>query len=226
MTTDADTLQIAIYFQAVRGATTLGSGIMYLPLAVSMAITALLGGKLTSFIGYANPTLLLGAVLEIIGSALMTTLQPNTPAVKWIIYQIVYGIGIGLGFQPPYVAVQATLKSSEIPTALTTLAFLQTNGGIVILGIAGNVFFTRLSRNLEAAVPTLDAATVLSGGALNVVRSVPEKYREQALEAYSATLSNVFYISLALSCVIGVCALGIEWKSIKEKKQPEEGGEA
>jgi hypothetical protein len=50
--------KIAIYFQAIRGATTLESGLMYIPLALSMAISALASGPLTSAIGYNNPALM------------------------------------------------------------------------------------------------------------------------------------------------------------------------
>jgi MFS family permease len=211
--------QLPFYFQAVRGASTFGSGLMYLPLAVTLAIAALAGGPLTSYLGYYNPVMLLGGVFMAVGSGLITTLQPDTGAGKWISYQIIYGIGIGLAFQPPFIAVQTVLDDSMVPMALVMLSFTQEFGGIFILSITQNVFLSRLAHNLATQVPGLDPDKVLSSGALGVVNAVPAKYRDQVLVAYNEALVNVFYIALGLTCVAAVSSLGIEWKSVKQGKE-------
>jgi hypothetical protein len=210
--------QLPFYFQAVRGASTLGSSLMYLPLAVALAITALVSGPLTSYIGYYNPALMLGSVLMTLGCGLMTTLRPDTGAGKWISYQILYGIGIGLAFLPPYIAVQTVLPESMVPTALVMLSFAQQFGGIVILSIAQNVFLNGLDHNLATQVPGLDPDTLLGSGALGLINAVPAKFRDQVLIAYNGALVNVFYIALGLTCVLVVSTLGIEWKSVKKGK--------
>jgi MFS family permease len=210
--------QLPFYFQAVRGASTLGSSLMYLPLAVALAITALVSGSLTTYIGYYNPVLILGSIFTTVGSGLLTTLQPDTSAGKWISYQIIYGIGIGLAFQPPYIAVQTVLPESMVPTALVMLSFTQQFGGIVILSIAQNVFLCRLGHNLAKHVPGLDASTLLDSGALGLVKSVPTQSKNQVLVAYNGALTEVFYVALGLTCVVVVSTLGIEWKSVKKAK--------
>jgi hypothetical protein len=191
---------------------------MYLPLAVALAITALVSGPLTSYIGYYNPSLMLGSVLMTVGSGLITTLRPDTGAGKWISYQIIYGFGIGLAFQPPYFAVQTVLSESMVPTALVMLSFTQQLGGIVILSITQNVFLNRLSHNLATQVPGLDPNTVLGSGALGIINTIPAKFRDQVLVAYNGALVNVFYIALGLTCVVLVSTLGMEWKSVKKGK--------
>ena len=192
---------------------------MYLPLAISLAVAALAGGPLISLIGYYNPPLLFGSVLAAIGAGLITTLAPDTSAEKWIAYQIVYGFGIGLAFQPPYIAVQTVLDDSLVPTALVMLSYTQQFGGIVILSIAQNVFLIRLASNLAAQVPGLDPRIVLDSGALGLIDAVPAEYRDQVLYAYNGALVNVFYIALGLQCVVFLCSLGIEWKSVKVEKK-------
>ena len=192
---------------------------MYLPLAVTLAITALIGGPLTSWIGYYNPVLILGSIFMTIGSGLITTLGPDTETGKWIAYQIIYGIGIGLAFQPPYIAVQTVLHDSVVPTALVMLSFTQQVGGITILSIAQNVFLNRLAHNLATEVPGLDSSKVLRSGALNIIDAVPAGSRRQALLAYNKALVDVFYVALGLTCLVAVCTLGIEWKSVKKGKK-------
>lgn len=188
---------------------------MYLPLAVALAIAALVGGPLTSYIGYYNPVLMIGSLLMTVGCGLITTLQLDTSTGQWISYQIIYGFGIGLAFLPPYIAVQTVLPESIVPTALVMLSFAQQFGGIVILSIAQNVFLNQLGHNLAKQVPELDPKTLLGSGALSLVTAVPANLRDQVLVAYNAALVDVFYVALGLTCVVVVCMLGLEWKSVK-----------
>lgn len=191
---------------------------MYLPSAVTLAIICFVGGPLTTWFGYYNPVLIIGGTLAAIGAGLLTTLQPDTSAAKWISYQIVYSMGIGLAFQPPYVAVQTVLEEAMVPTALVLLGYAQQLGGIVMLAIAQNVFLARLAHNL-AQVPGWDAGAVSEGGALGVVHSAPANLRDQVLLAYNGALKDVLYITLALTCLVGVSMFGLEWRSVKEKKE-------
>ena len=191
---------------------------MYLPLAVSQAVAALAGGPLTSLIGYCNPVLMLGGVLTAVGTGLITTIRPDTSAGKWISYQIVYGIGIGLAFQPPYIAIQTVLHDAVVPTALVLLSFTQIFGGIVILSVTQNVFLSRLAQNLATEVPGLNPDILLDSGALGLMNTVPAKFRDQVLVAYNGALVDVFYIALGLACLVAVSTLGIKWQSVKKGK--------
>jgi len=109
-----------------------------------MAITALTGGPLTSFIGYYSPVLMLGSVSAAVAVGLISTFTPDTGAGEWISY---YGIGTGMAFQPPFIAVQTVLDDSTVPTALVLLSFTQIFGGIVVLSITQNVFLNRLTKS-------------------------------------------------------------------------------
>ena len=183
-----------------------------------MAITAFASGYITSFVGYYNPALVLGSIIMTIGAGLITTLKPNLIASRWISFQILYGLGVGLTFQTPYIAVQTVLHDSEVPTALVMLSFTQLFGGVVMLSIAQNVFLNRLVSYLAMAVPQLDPKIILKTGALGLVTAIPAKFREQALIAYNKALTDVFYIALGLACLVFVSSLGVEWKSVKKSK--------
>jgi len=192
---------------------------MYLPLAISFAIAVLIAGPVTSFIGYYIPAMIFGSVLMAVATGLITTFAPDTPPVKWISYQILYGLGIGLAFQQPYTAVQTVLPEAQVPTALVVLSFAQQVGSIVALSIAQNVFVDRLSAKVAGQVPGLDVRTVVSGGALGIVQKVPPQFREQVLKSYNEVIVYVLYIALGLTCLTTIGALGIEWRSVKEEKE-------
>ena len=54
--------------------------------------------------------MILGEAICIVGTALLTQLEPNTPTVQWAAYMVVTGIGLGMAMQLPYTAVQVTLE--------------------------------------------------------------------------------------------------------------------
>lgn len=212
---------LPLYLQAVRGASTLGSGLMCLPTAVSMSFFALFGGPVTTYIGYYSPVLLLGTSLSAIGTGLLTTLHPHSSAGRWIGFQVTYGMGIEMSFQPPFLAVQTVLEGAKIPMALVLLSFTQTFGGIIVLSVAQNVFPSRLAGDLVASVPQVDPNIVLQHGAIGLIDVVPMRYRDLVLTAYNSAIVDVFYITLGLSCLSVLFALGIEWKSVKNGESTE-----
>ncbi|KAJ5232831.1 hypothetical protein N7468_005787 [Penicillium chermesinum] len=149
---------LPVYFQVVRGADTLHSALMYLPTTLSMSIFALASGTFTSRIGYFNPALLLGSTLSVVGAALLGTFETNTPPARWIAYQIIYGIGVGMAFQPPFLALQTVLEKPLVPGALVLLNFVQMLGGIIFLSISQNVFLDELTNSLTHNIPNFNPA--------------------------------------------------------------------
>ncbi|KAJ5289223.1 hypothetical protein N7478_002253 [Penicillium angulare] len=186
---------LPLYFQVVRGADTLGSGLMYLPTTL---------------------TLLLGSVLSVAGAALMTTFEPHTSAGRWIGYQIIYGTGVGMAFQPPFIALQIVLEQSLVPAGLVLLNFVQMLGGIIFLSISQNIFLDKLASILTKNIPNLDAATVKQNGASGLQGFVPAEYQPEIILAYNSAIIDILYIALGLVSVGLIAALGFEWRPIEK----------
>ncbi|KAK9384924.1 hypothetical protein V1515DRAFT_609917 [Lipomyces mesembrius] len=64
------------------------SGIMILPLILSLVIASILTGIVVSKVGYYTPFLLAGAVFMATGAGLMTTFKVDTNHAKWIGYHL------------------------------------------------------------------------------------------------------------------------------------------
>ncbi|CAI7622763.1 unnamed protein product [Penicillium viridicatum] len=210
---------LPIYFQAIRHATTLQSGLMYLPTALSFAIAIFAAGNITSWLGYYTPMMVTGTALMAVGAGLITLFNEHTSTVEWIWFQILFGVGAGLAFQQPYTAIQTVLPEKHVATAIVVLSFTQELGGIVALAISQSIFLNLLISKLKSTVPQLDPGSILDAGALNLVNTVPE-YKGTVYSAYNATIIQVFYVGVACACVV-ICAIGIEWKSVKEEKSKE-----
>lgn len=54
--------------------------------------------------------MVVGSVVGIVGSGLLTRIALGTPTVQWATYLVLTGIGIGIGVNLPFTAVQVVLR--------------------------------------------------------------------------------------------------------------------
>ena len=118
-------LKLPIWFQAIKGASAVKSGIMAMPLILSLVIFSLLAGGIVTTTGYYNPWMILCVIMAPIGAGLLSTLQPDSGHAKWIGYQVLFGIGLGSGFQQPMIVAQASLPMADVPIGTAIMAFAQ-----------------------------------------------------------------------------------------------------
>jgi MFS family permease len=209
---------LPLYFQAIKGASAVKSGIMNLPLILSLVIMSMLVGVSITKIGYYTPFVIAGSILLSIGSGLVSTFTTTTPSSHWIGYQILFGFGMGMSMQQTLVAVQTVLPRADIPTGTALAMFSQTLGGALFISVAQNVFTNSLLKNVRAAVPGLDPAFVLGAGATELQRLIPAESLGAVQEAYNGALVNTFYVAVATSVLSVIGAVFFEWKSVKGKK--------
>ncbi|KAH8652595.1 major facilitator superfamily domain-containing protein [Tricladium varicosporioides] len=206
---------LPIWFQAIKGASAIHSGIMNLPLLLGVVAMALISGVLITLIGYYTPFMIMSTVVASLGMGLLSTLQPDSPSSKWIGFQALFGLGIGAGLMQMVLIAQTVLATDDIPTGTAALIFFQTLGGAVMLSVAQNVFQNRLLANLREVFPGLDSLVVLGNGATNLQDLVPPVYLQQVLEAFNKAIMQTFYVGVAIVSLSIFGSMGIEWKSIK-----------
>jgi MFS family permease len=79
---------LPVWFQGIQGKSPQSAGLSLLPLLLSQVVLVIAGGIVTTICGYYTPLLILGGVVSIVGSALITTWDPDTGTGKWIGYQV------------------------------------------------------------------------------------------------------------------------------------------
>lgn len=78
-----------IWFQAIKGATAVQSGIRNLPMLMGVVVFSIVGGILVTMLGHYVPFVIASTVLASIGAGLLTTLKVDTGHAQWIGYQVV-----------------------------------------------------------------------------------------------------------------------------------------
>ncbi|KAK3496013.1 major facilitator superfamily-domain-containing protein [Neurospora crassa] len=209
---------LPIWFQAVKGATAVKSGIMNLPMLLATVILSVVAGALVSYLGYYAPFMILCSVVSSIGYGLLTTFEPDTSSGKWIGYQILVGAGLGMGLQQSLMAVQTVLEMKDVSVGTALMVFVQTLGGALFVSIAQNVFTNKLVQYVGELAPGFgDPENILLLGATSVQKTVDKSVLPGVTRAYNNSLTDVFmvFVAMAVASVFG--ALLVEWKSVKGK---------
>ncbi len=205
---------LPIWFQAVKGVSAVKSGIMLLPTLISTVITSIVCGILVSKVGYYTPFFILSSILMPIGAGLLTTFTPETAHPKWIGFQVLLGVGLGMASQQQLNVVQTVFGRSDIAVASAIIMFVRFLGSAIFLPVAENVFLNSLVSKLTN-LPNVDAAAVTNGGATDLTSLASGDDLKVLLADYNSALVDVFYLVVATSAVTVFGAIFVEWKSLK-----------
>lgn len=209
------------WFQAITDRSAVASGVASIPYFVSNFFCAMVTGAIVTKTGYFNPPAIIGPMIAVIGCGLFTTLDTETRTAQWAGFEILAGGGIGIAIQQGIVAVQAVVPKESIPIATAIILFAQSLAGAIFVAVGNSVLRNQLESGLEAAkLPGVDIAKVLSIGATEFRQVIPIKSLSGVLHIYNDALDKVFTISIPLAGLGAICALGMEWKSLKSKKEP------
>ena len=112
---------LPIYFQSVDGTSPIISGVRNLPMILAVTFGTIASGIIITVTGRYQPLLIGGSVVGTIGAGLLYTLDTHTSTGKWIGYEIVAGVGWGVAFQVPIIAIQGTTEASDLSSVTAIL---------------------------------------------------------------------------------------------------------
>ncbi|ROW15687.1 hypothetical protein VPNG_02154 [Cytospora leucostoma] len=207
------------YFQSIRSYTAAQSGYMMIPLVVGFLISMVAQGAGVSAVGYYVPFMLGTSITMPIFAGLITTFTTSTSTGKMVGYTLAMGFAAGIGFQAPQSAVQTVLPAKDASMGLAIIIFAQNFGPAVFIAISQTIFLNRLSGSLEALIPGLTPDVVNNMGLTELKSLVGDQNLEKALGIFDKSLTQTWYLAVALACTTMVGSLGMEWRSVKDKKK-------
>lgn len=202
-----------LYFQSSKEASPVRSGLLVIPLTVSEALMGIFTGVVIHRTGRYVELMWTGTVLLTIGNGLYIHLNATSSIVEIVAFEIVAGLGAGLLFAPPLIAIQALVSQDDTATATATLGFIRNLATSMSIVLGGVVF----NNGMQNRVPVLHAAGIaanitmeLSGGdaAANVlvIGLVSNPSQRMAVkEAFAWSLRNMWILYTCMSAV-GVIA--------------------
>ena len=133
------------YLQLAKGESAAMSGVMTIPMVVGLFAASTLSGQAVSRTGHYKWIMATGAGMQVIGLALMGTINARTPFWHLAIYLVVLGAGVGMMMQNFVLAVQNSLKITDIGSGTSTIAFFRTLGGAMGVSVLGAVLSSRVT---------------------------------------------------------------------------------
>ncbi|RAR06018.1 MFS transporter-like protein [Stemphylium lycopersici] len=129
-----------LYFQAVLEASPLRSGLLLLPFIVTGALAGVLCGVVMHKTGHFREIMWVGTLLLTIGFGLFISFSATTSTGKAIGFLIVGGLGSGILFEAPLIAIQSQVEQHNVASATATLSFIRNIGVSVSTIIGGTIF--------------------------------------------------------------------------------------
>ena len=209
---------LPLYFQSVKQASPLHSGILILPVMITEASVDVISGILVHRTGRYREIIWAGVILMTMGTGLYINFRTDTSIAKIVGLEIVGSIGTALLFQTPMIAIQNTVSQADTASAIATMGFigrLATSSSIVIGGVVFQNSMTTRHSTLAAAglqKPILEALSGDQAAAhIYVVKSIQDAgQRQVVLDAYAWSLRNMFIMYTGIAAVAIVPSFLIE----------------
>lgn len=196
-----------LFFQSVKEASPIRSGVLILPITVGEALMGITAGIFIHRSGRYLDLVWVGVILLTIGNGLYIHLNAKSSIAEIVGFEIVAGIGAGLLFEPPLIALQALVSQEDTATATATLGFVRCIAESFSVVIGGVVFQNGMqnrAQSLRAAGLSADMTEKLSGGyaAANVpfIKTVSDLHQKLVIkEAFAWSLRNMWILYTCVS---------------------------
>ncbi|EOD51779.1 putative major facilitator superfamily transporter protein [Neofusicoccum parvum UCRNP2] len=208
---------LPIYFQSVDNASPTMSGVYNLPLIIAVSTSMVLSGIFITKTGLTAPIKVAGAVIALIATGLLYTLDVETSDGKWIGYQILGGVGWGIAFQVPIVVAQSHVEPEDISSVTAFVIFFMNLGGTLFVSAAQSAFVNKLIATLPSTAPGVDPDFVVATGATQIRAVFAEDEIPGIVAAYMAGIKVALAIATAATGVGLLVSLASSWKRLNAK---------
>ena len=201
------------YMQMARGATPTQAGVMTIPMIAGLLLASVIVGALITRFGHWKPFLIVGGVLLIAGTFLLSTIHYDTNFALVSVYMFLLGAGVGMTMQNLVLIVQNTADPTRMGAASSGVTFFRSLGGTIGVSVMGAVLastatglFADRAADLQSALAGLGAAgapvaQALQSGTIPQVSSLPETVRVIVEDVYAQSIAHAFLIAVPVAVV-------------------------
>lgn len=209
---------LPLFFQSVKSASPLRSGVLLLPVTLSTAAMGVVSGVVINSTGRYREIIWIGLALLTIGTGLYIMLDTSTSVAKIVGFQIIGGAGSGCLFHPPLIAVQALVRQQDTASATATQGFIRCLSLSISIVLGGVIFQNsvneRISNLLAKGDVSRDVAASFSEGkaaaSVEMIKDIVDvAERHQVRQTFAWGMRNMFitytavaFLGLAFSLMI------------------------
>ncbi|KAJ5632862.1 hypothetical protein N7490_009201 [Penicillium lividum] len=207
---------LPVLYEAGRGVSPLKAGILVIPFLMSVVVAQALQGLMMTWTKHFWTWGLVAPAFLAIGGGLLSTVSDSTNSGTIIGYQILYGIGVGLVQNVPYIAVQADSAPQDIPSKIATVSFGQLFGGLCGPVLGSAILNSELTTRLNASGISESVASAVKSSVDAVWELEKGELRDKVIAAYVAALGRIFIVPVPVAFLVIVAGACIRNVRLKE----------
>ena len=231
---------LPLFFQSAKTQSPVTSGVLLLPLILSESTTGMVSGWYVHKTGRYIELVWLGQALMAAGYATWSHWDANTSIAEICLTQILAGIGTGMLFSPPLIALQARVLQKDTATASATFS-LARNVATLLAVVSGQTIFQNgmdmhkgdlMAAGLNSSLRTAFAGNQ-AAASVGLISQVPNAGQRLAVEqAYAGSLRSVWIMDACIIAVGFLCSVlltksklsseHVATKTGLEKEKPDE----
>ncbi|KAH3671317.1 hypothetical protein OGAPHI_000540 [Ogataea philodendri] len=200
---------LVIYFQNIHNQTAFHAGLSLLPMVISLVLSNVVGGIVSQKTRHVKLIALVGVVLSFVGIGILTLLEKDSPNSKRYGLQVLYGLGVGLAFQPPLVAAQLACPKTPGSTILT-MTFIYFGRGIAtaVFSQIAQAIYTATLRTKIGHIPSPDGVNLESViNNTELLATLDSSTGNMVKQAIMESIKNTFYLSMGLVAVFTIATI-------------------
>ncbi|WP_447038164.1 MDR family MFS transporter [Streptomyces sp. DSM 118878] len=210
-------LFLPLYQQSVQGASATNSGLLLLPLLLSMMVVSVFAGRYTTATGKYKILPVAGTVLMAVGFFLLAQMDTETSRLTSGLYMAVVGAGMGFLMQVTMLVAQNSVQMKDMGVASSSATLFRTLGSSFGVAIMGALFNERVQDVMaeragsgggkEPAAAVTEQSTQLTADSL---AKLPEPVREAYQYAVASGTHSAFLLGAAIAVAALVAALFVK----------------
>lgn len=197
---------LPLFLQAVTGVSPTASGLLLIPLAVTLAVSGTVIGRRISSTGRYKHWPVMGFAAMAVGFTMLSLLQGST---GWVVVSMVamaiLGFGIGAVMPTSTVAAQNAVEWNDLGVTSSLIMFLRSLGGAVGLAVWGAVVNARLTDKVDPDVLQRPRE----------IRDLPEPLQTETLTALTDAITATFLFAVPLAIVGFVLLLALPERPLR-----------
>ncbi|MCX7571256.1 MDR family MFS transporter [Tumebacillus sp. DT12] len=146
-------MYIPLFVQGVIGTSATQSGLVMMPMTVSLVIASALAGQLTTRTGRYKWVAIMGNAILVVGMYLLSTMTVDTANLTATFYMIILGAGLGFTMPIFMLAVQNALPPSLLGVTSSAVQLFRSVGGTVGVAIMGTIMTNKINEEMTAHLP-------------------------------------------------------------------------
>ncbi|GGV54740.1 MFS transporter [Streptomyces longisporoflavus] len=198
-------LFLPLYQQAVQGASATNSGLLLLPMLLSMMVVSFFSGRFTTSTGKYKIFPIAGTVLMVLGLFLLAQMDTDTSRFTSGLYMAVLGAGMGCLMQITMLVAQNSVEMKDMGVASSSATLFRTLGSSFGVAIMGALFNSRVEDTMASRAGELGGKVTEQSAQLDADSLA--RLAAPVRDAYQHAVSAGTHSAFLLGAVIGVAAL-------------------